>query len=366
MPTFVFAGGGTGGHLYPGIAIWREIARRAPDARAVFLCSSKAIDADILTREAVDFRPLPAKPFSLRPRAFCRFVSAWGPSVRAARAVLREPCTLVALGGYVAAPAVQAARVEGRRVALVNLDAVPGRANAWIARRADLRLTAADSERVPASWERVPPVVRRTAFAPAPPHDCRRAFDLHPDRPTLLVTGGSLGAASLNSLILELLRRHPEDFHARQWQVLHQTGARETAPVEHAYDEARVPARVVEFISDMGRAWGAATLAVARCGAGTVGEAWANAVPALFLPYPFHRDQHQKFNAHPLERCAGAIVEHDLIDPANNIAHAGPRLLRLLREPGEVESMRARLRALGPADGAEKVAARLLAMVPAR
>ncbi len=362
MPTFVFAGGGTGGHLYPGLALWREIARRAPDSRALFLCSAKPIDADILTREAVDFRPLPAKPFSLNPRAFCRFVSAWGPSVRAARDALRQPCTLVALGGYVAAPAVQAARVQHRPVALVNLDAVPGRANAWIARHADFRLTAADSERVPPTWERVPPVVRPSAFAPAPPQQCRTDLGLHPDRPTLLVTGGSLGAASLNNFILELLRRNPGAFHDRQWQVLHQAGSSDTATVDRAYLEARVPARVVEFLNDMGRAWGAATLAVARCGAGTVGEAWANAVPALFLPYPFHRDQHQKFNAHPLESCGGALIARDHVDPARNLEHAGPLLLRLLRDAGEVESMRARLFSLGPADGAARVAARLLAM----
>src|SRR5690606_17160522 len=111
----------------------------------------------------------------------------------------------VAMGGFVAAPCAQAARVEKVELALVNLDAVPGKANRWIARRADRVLTAADVG--PPEWARIGAIVRRQALAPGSPAACRAALGLDPDRPVLLVTGASQGARSLNELMVELVER---------------------------------------------------------------------------------------------------------------------------------------------------------------
>lgn len=365
---FIFAGGGTGGHLFPGLAIAEALRELEPSARALFLCSDKPLDAEILAREGAASVPTPARPLILRPRGIIRLMRSWGPSVRIARSAIagRRPSgpraeAVVALGGYVAAPVVQAARAERVPVVLVNLDAVPGKANRWIARKADVRLTASEILKGPAaaaSWQRIPPLVRRRAIASGSAHDCRARLGLDPGRPTLLVTGGSQGAGSINAFVLALARANPQAM--RGWQVLHQTGAQEADAVRTAWGELGIPARVEAFISAMGDAWGAADVAVSRCGAGSVAEAWANATPAVFLPYPWHKDQHQRWNARALEEARAAVVVDDLIDGPRTLAGCSAAVLPIFTDPGVRQAMRGAYGALGPADGAQRVA-RLLA-----
>lgn len=364
MPTFIFAGGGTGGHLYPGLAIAERLREAAPQSRFLFLCSNRPIDAQILSAENVDFHAISARPFSLRPRALAKFVSAWGGAVRDVRSVIRREKSLsqvvmIAMGGFVAAPAAQAARAERVPLALVNLDVVPGKANRWIARRADLRLAVAGARGFPA-WEPIAPIVRAAALSDDSPGVCRKRFGLAPDRPTLFVTGGSQGAGSINALVLHMLRTTPQAFAG--WQVIHQTGATEHESVDSAYRAAATPAVVRPFLDEMGAAWRAADVAMSRCGAGSVAEAWANQTPALFLPYPYHRDEHQRWNAQPLVEIGGALVERDLVDPQANMRRAGAALTSLLSDRPRLSAMAAALERLGPADGARDAAARILAL----
>jgi UDP-N-acetylglucosamine--N-acetylmuramyl-(pentapeptide) pyrophosphoryl-undecaprenol N-acetylglucosamine transferase len=103
-------------------------------------------------------------------------------------------------------------------------------------------------------------------------------------------------------------------------------------------------------------AWGASDLAVSRAGAGSVAEAWANHTPTLFMPYPYHKDQHQKFNAAPLGECGGAVIVTDRIDEAANAGEAGKTILELMGSGAKRAAMRGALLKLGPADGAERIA----------
>ncbi len=361
--VFLFAGGGTGGHIFPAQAISEEITRLDPAARSIFLCSDRPLDAEILRRAAADFRVVPAKPFGLSPGRLIRFAGSWGAAIRAVRAAIRdarrggaEP-TLIAMGGFVAAPAARAARAERCPVVLVNLDAVPGKANRWIARRAARVFTAAPVARA-GRWTEVPPIVRSSARTGRDPADCRSCLGLDPQRPTLLVTGGSQGARSINTLIARLLGDQPALFAG--WQVIHQCGRDEEQPARAAFDAARIPAIVRAFIDEMGIAWGAADLAVSRAGAGSVAEAWANAVPTIFLPYPFHRDGHQRANTEVLVDAGAAIVSTDRIDADRNLADVGKTLADLMRDSACRAVMRAAFASLGPADGAERIARALV------
>lgn len=362
MPTILFAGGGTGGHLFPALAIADALAETVPETRCRFICSDRPIDAQILTRAGVDHFPSRARPFSLRPQALGAFLAHWGPSVREARALIRggkgvgRASVLIAMGGFVAAPAVQGARVSRTHVVLVNLDAVPGKANRWCARHAGTVLTAAEGAAVPAGWRRIGPIVRPEARAARPATEARASFDLDPNRPTLLVTGGSQGARSINQLMAAFIEAEPGTL--APWQVLHQTGgeAAEAETLQLLYDRAGIRARVLPFIDRVGDAWAAADCCVARAGAGTVAEAWANRVPCLFLPYPYHRDEHQRHNAAPLVQTGGGLLAHDAIDPARNLETVGPVLRELILHDQKRRAMRAALDALGPADGAETVA----------
>ena len=363
--AFLFAGGGTGGHLFPGLAIAESLQELDPQATAFFACSTRPLDSQILSDEKVEFEPIAAAPMAFSPRAFLKFLGSWGTAVRQGRAVIRRlresgPVHVVSMGGFVAAPVVQAARAEKAPITLVNLDAVPGKANVWIARHAKHVITSAPV--AGKTWVVVPPIVRKAALPSGDARTCRKLLNLDPDKPTLLVTGASQGARSVNQLIEKMLETKPNLFQG--WQAIHQTGAEREgtgpASVTEAYRRAGVTADVRAFVSNMGTAWGAATLAVSRSGAGSVGEAWAARVPTLFMPYPYHKDEHQRLNAKPMEDKGACVIAKDLIEAGRNIDTVGPVLESLMREESRRAAMSRALDSLGPADGARRVATALL------
>ena len=368
----IFAGGGTGGHLYPAIAISEQLGDRSDSVDSHFVCSTRPLDAKLLSEEGVAFTPVAARPFALSPLRLAEFVRTWPSVVRACRRVIaslreRGPVVVVAMGGFVSAPAASAARKARVPLVLVNLDATPGKANRWVAKRSDRVFTAAEPEgRWYAPWERVRPIVRWAAIADGDRAFCRRELGLDPDKPLLLVTGASQGARSINAMMVRMLQTQPSRFMG--WQVIHQCGPAtlggggefDESAIVAAYAKAGVPAVVKPLFREMGRVWGAAEVAISRCGAGSVAEAWANRVPCVFLPYPYHKDEHQRKNAIPLERAGGAVIVKDHVDAAANEADAGSVLLGLMDEPEKREAMTRRLRELGPPDGAGVVAEAIL------
>ncbi|MBO6514210.1 MAG: UDP-N-acetylglucosamine--N-acetylmuramyl-(pentapeptide) pyrophosphoryl-undecaprenol N-acetylglucosamine transferase [Phycisphaerales bacterium] len=363
----VFVGGGTGGHLYPALAIIEQLKEIDPDIKTHVVCSERRIDSAILESEGAVFSTIPAVSPSGGVKGYARFVLRWGPSVRGVRSVIREmknDCdrvVVVSMGGFVSAPSAMSARAEKCELVLVNLDAVPGRANRWIGKRADRAFTAArvvgDDARF-ASWVQTRPIVR--GFAGRRGLERANAeFGLEQGLKTLLVTGGSQGARSVNRFMVEMARRHSDAFAG--WQVLHQVGGGDNGEaVAIGYRDAGVQAVVVEYIEEMGAALKIADCAVGRCGAGTVAECWAAGVPAVFLPYPYHADEHQKHNAAVLVEAGGAVVCDDRIDPEKNIEAHGGMLDGLLKDGDRLGSMRAALVGLGPADGAAEIARSLV------
>lgn len=376
-PAFLFAGGGSGGHIYPGLAILGELrSLGAATIQASFLVSDRAIDAQIMTKEGEAFAASPARPVIMRPAGLVRFLRSWGPAVKHARGRLRElkaahgSVHLVATGGFVAAPAVRAAALEGVPVTMVNLDAVPGKANRWIARRVAgmggrgriyTAAPVADAS-IARGWTVVPPIVRAGSVPVGDRAECRRRLGLDPERPVLMVTGGSQGIRTINGFVRAFATSEPGRgmLLGGGWQILHQTGRGEDGAIETAYRAAGVDARVQAFVDTMGLWWGAADLCVGTAGAGNVAEIWSSKTPALLLPYPYHRDQHQKFNAAALEAVGGAVIATDRIDAGENLREVGPVLAGLVSDAGKRESMRDRLASLGPADGARRIARALL------
>jgi UDP-N-acetylglucosamine:LPS N-acetylglucosamine transferase len=279
---------------------------------------------------------------------------------------------VVAMGGFVAAPMAQAARVERAPVLLVNLDAVPGKANRFIARRA--RRSRPGGAGVVSSipvrgdaareWPTVGPIVRGSALASGTAEECRQRLGLDPKVPVLMVTGGSQGAKSINGLMVELAKREAPLFGG--WQILHQCGKGEVEAVRAGYEAAGLrPARVMvqEFSDRMGEWWGAAELAVSRSGAGSVAEAWANRVACVFLPYPYHKDEHQRWNAEPLAAAGGAVLAKDAINAAANAEGAGREIAALMRDGAKRAAMGGALAKLGEAAGAGAVARRVMEML---
>jgi len=316
-----------------------------------------------MLREAdAEFVPIPAEPLSFQPGKLFRCITASVRGRRAARVLLRDAhvAHVVALGGFVTFPVVAAARSLGVPVLLVNLDAAPGKANRWVAGRARRVLSAVPTAALPNFAERVIGMpIRRVAIAPSDPVSCREALGLRGAWPTLLVTGASQGASSLNELLIELARRRRELFSG--WQVFHLCGQGDRGALERAYASADIHAKVEPFLHRMGLAWGAADLALSRAGANSVAEAAANAVPTLFAPYPYHKDLHQKFNAQPLVDDGCAAMELDRIGAMENLDGLGRALGDLMTDPARRRAMRERLLARPREDAATTIAKILLA-----
>ncbi len=355
---YVFAGGGTGGHLFPGLAVAQALTHLEPAASIAFFTTDRPLDRELLASHDYQQVVQPVRPFTLHPLRAPSFLWHWWTSRRLARRFLKTHCpqAVLGLGGYGAGPAVIEARALGIRTAILNPDAIPGRANRHLARHADL---------VVLQWEvsrgHFPPGTNcltlgcpvRPEFANADPDQGRRLFELQPERPTLLVTGASQGAHTLNQVMVRVWPR----FHAEHpdWQLLHLTGPADQAAVRAAYASDGAPAQVRSFAGQMWLALAAADLVVSRAGASTLAELTALGKPSILLPYPFHRDRHQQANAQVLADYGAAIWMEDQLRPELNEPGLRAALERLT-DPRVRASMARAARELGRQGAADAVA----------
>lgn len=356
--TILFAGGGTGGHIYPNVAIVERLAERAPELVPHFLVSNRPGDAATMKTLGYAFTPSPVVPLPSprRPWTAVPFFLAWRRAVAEARALLSTEsiAAVVATGGFVSGPGIIAAAKAGLPRALVNLDAIPGKANRRLARHCPRIFSAYESDMLP-SATRIGLPLRAASTATLSPPDARRELGFDPARPLLFVTGATHGAQSIVELMRAWLEA-PRVGELAAWQVLHQCGTLDPAELQRAYEAAGITARVVAYLDGMGMAWRAADLAVARAGAGTVAEAWANATPTVFLPNPYHHDEHQRHNAGPMTDAGVALIVRDQIDPAANLATVVPKIAELLSDEDRRAAMRAAGERTRPPDGASAVA----------
>ncbi len=364
-PIFIFAGGGTGGHVYPGLAVAGELVRLRPDARIVFACSDRPIDRHILEPTPYAIVAQPVQPLPASIAAAARFVRCYLASALQARQMIADlhPSAVLGLGGFAAAPVVCRAAKCGVRTAMLNPDAVPGKANRMLARRADVIFTAfaATADKFPAAARaRVRHVgcpVRRS-FLEADRHQALDHFGLRGDRKTLVVNGGSLGAASINQAVVLLAGELGE--LGGTWQVLMITGKDKAGATLDARGGLHV--RTLDYCERMDLAYAAADLSLGRAGAGTVAELSATATPAVLMPYPYHADQHQRLNAAELCQAGAAIIVDDAKTPQTNAARLRDTLLPILRDPARLDAMRQAARSVKGAHAAQSVARWLLGM----
>jgi UDP-N-acetylglucosamine--N-acetylmuramyl-(pentapeptide) pyrophosphoryl-undecaprenol N-acetylglucosamine transferase len=367
-PTVLLIGGGTGGHTFPLLAIGDALRERAPGTRLVAVCSTRQVDIDIVgaaheTGRIDEIIPIPAVTFT--PRNLFAMIRSWGACVRAVsdRIECAEgPVVAVSSGGFVSVPGARACTRRDVPMALVAMDVPPGKATSWIARRAKLCVNAAPVD-LP-GWQRVGPIVRTEARPTGTPREARESTGLEPDRRTLLVMGGSQGAKSVNRFLSAFLARHGPLLAQHGWQVLHQSGTRDletaSADAERVRTETGLPIVVRAFFDPVGLAWSAADLVLGRGGAGTIAEISAARVPALIMPYPYHRDRHQVRNAEHLVRAGTAVVVTDHDDAERNMRDAGVALHDLMLDADRLDRMIGAFGEARPADGALDVADRVL------
>ncbi|MFZ5450308.1 MAG: undecaprenyldiphospho-muramoylpentapeptide beta-N-acetylglucosaminyltransferase [Thermodesulfobacteriota bacterium] len=300
----VIAGGGTGGHLFPGIAVAQEF-QAVQGAAVTFLTSPKAVTAQILERygfawEAIASRALKGQGLWSKVRTLGSLPGSVGEAVNRLRAL--EPDLVLGMGGYASGPVGVAAYLLGIPLAIHEQNAIPGVANRWLARLAGrVFLSFPDSggqfPRGRAVWTGNP--IRGEFFA------------AHPGRPatpfTVLLMGGSQGAHSLNVAALAALPMLA-DFQDRL-KFLHITGDQDREEVDSGYAQAGFAAEVAAFTPEVPAWMAQAHLVVCRAGASTLAELTALGRGALLVPFPFAANNHQEFNARFLaERGAAELI----------------------------------------------------------
>jgi UDP-N-acetylglucosamine--N-acetylmuramyl-(pentapeptide) pyrophosphoryl-undecaprenol N-acetylglucosamine transferase len=365
-PWFVFAGGGTGGHLFPALGVVEHLREQRPDIEITFFCTNRPIDQEILGKASVPAQPQSVQPIPAVKYRWPIFLWHWQRSIAACVRTFRQrrPAAVVGAGGYASDPPIRAALRLKIPAFLLNPDAVPGQANRRVAHRDGITAVFAQWE---ASKPHFPPSSPleitgcpvRSTFRKVRTDNIaaiRQELDLNPNQPTLLVTGASQGAQSINEAMMRLGANLP-----KSWQIMHLSGTADRVRVEQAYRDSAMPARVIAFTDRMPEAMAAANLIVSRAGASTLAEILAMGKPSVLLPYPYHKDQHQKLNGQVLVDAEAACMLTDQKNAEANASQLGPLLHSLMTAPDRLQKMGEAARKLDRPNAAEVIAERLCA-----
>ncbi len=364
--SFFFAGGGTGGHIYPAIAVAQQIAIIDPSAKIHFFCSNRSIDTYILRQAGFEYTVLPAKGFSARPKKLINFCRSLLYSYRIAKKAicLDWNTVVISAGGFVSAPVCLAAHKYKVPIALLNVDSVPGRANKLNARWAnEILVQFKDTEQYFARRKKKVRVVGcpiRSGFKNPQPAKAIEKLGLDRDKKILLITGASSGSENINRavyLLLEKMAAFSDD-----WQIVHLSGRNNFDKVYSYYSDVKISYKVVSYFDDMPDLLAAADLVIGRSGAVSVAEYAAAMVPSICLPYPYHKDKHQYLNAGKLVEVGAAIIVEDLPDEIDRSEWLWEELEKLMKDQKARQVMAEGCRIIANPDADRKIAERLLKM----
>lgn len=348
----VFAGGGSGGHLVPGVCVAEEIRNRDDRGCVLFLRGRRQVEGLVLARAPGEVRRLQGlrTPRGAAGRMMfgLRFPLLLARTIHVLRRFRAD--TVVGLGGYGAVPAVVAARCLGLKVVLLEQNLRPGLATRILGPLADavccaFKGTADGLANGLPTGNPVRPPARELDRGAA----CRR-FGLDPERLTLLVAGGSQGARGLNRLVVRGLPALSS--FVDRIQVLHLAGAADRESAAAAYRRFGFEARVESFVPDMETAYRVADVALSRAGGTTLAELAACGLPAVLVPYPHHRDRHQHANALAFAAAGAAFV---LEEESAGVAELGQTVGQLLQDEPRRARMAAAAARLARPDAVDRV-----------
>lgn len=307
----LIAGGGTGGHLFPGVAVADEWCRRFGPGRVLFVGTGRPFERDVLDRAGYPHHSITASGVKgLGWRRKCKAMAAVPIGIMQSMEIIRrwQPGAVVAVGGYSSGPVALAAWLLRVPVVLHEQNTIAGITNrllAPLARRVYVSFPRTRISAAPEKMRHTGNPVRR-GFTPSQwqPFDPNQAF-------TVLVIGGSQGARGINQAVADMLRELPEP---RMYRFIHQTGAADEERIRQAYDQAGVCGNVAAFFHDMPRFYKEADILVCRAGATTIAELTAVGCAAILVPFPWAADNHQVVNAAALVTAGAAemIEEREL------------------------------------------------------
>jgi len=345
----VIACGGTGGHLFPGLAVAEAL--RARGHEVLLFISEKEVDA-LAVEGRTEFRyeklPTVALPSPFSP-AILAFVRRFNESLSLCRAIFRkfQPQVVLGMGGFTSTAPVVAARFRGVASFIHESNAVPGKANRYTARfvRAVLLGFKECAAFFPKAQTEVTGTPIRPSLRPIDRGEALEKLGLQPGVPTLLVMGGSQGASGINQALIKAMPA----LQGIPLQVIHLTGARDARLLEDNYRRENIPAHVAGFHHRMEEVYSAADLAIARAGASSLAELSFFGLPALFIPYPYATDDHQTRNAEVFVKANAALVVKESELSGDLLAK---KLRELLADREALGTMSANAAALAPKNAA--------------
>ncbi len=354
MTRIVISGGGTGGHIYPAIAIAREILQMEPEAEVLFIGGKGKRESRIIPDFGLNFAPIQVAGFPRRlsPQWFKVALKVPMGFIKSLMLLKSfSPRIVIGTGGYVCGPVLLGASLLHIPILIQEQNAMPGITNRIMGRWAD--------------EIHVPFPIAAKFFAPGKTHITanpvrpeiasasggRKKLGLKEDKVTIALIGGSQGASSINAAAVEALE-HLREFSSTL-QIIHQTGDSDFSTVKKAYDESPFENLVQAYFETMEDVYSATDLIVCRAGAMTLAEVTARGLPAVLIPYPFATGDHQTFNARVLEKNGAAVMipNHELT--GERLASV---LLSLIQDKERLLDMAKKSRSLGKPGSAREIA----------
>jgi UDP-N-acetylglucosamine--N-acetylmuramyl-(pentapeptide) pyrophosphoryl-undecaprenol N-acetylglucosamine transferase len=354
----LIAGGGTGGHLYPGIALAREMLRRDPSHAVSFVGTAQGIEARVVPREKftldlIRVAGLKGKSGAERLKGFLLLpiaaVDAWRILSR------RKPDVVIGVGGFASGPLLMLAAVRGYPTMLLEQNALPGITNRLLARV--VRAAAVNFEAALTYFPRTGFVAGnpvRPEFFPAQNEEANDPINRPHDAARVLIFGGSQGAHAINVAMVEAASRLAAS--GVRVAITHQTGERDLDLVRGAYQRAGLAARVEAFIYEIDREMKGADLVICRAGATTLAELAASRTPAILVPLPNSTDDHQRKNAEVVAKAGAALVIEERGMSGETLATA---ITGLVSNPARRQEMAAAAAKFARPDAAQRIADRV-------
>lgn len=362
---FVIAGGGTGGHIYPALAIARALERQDATATILFVGTGHGLESELVPHAGYPLQTIHLYGFQRRiswrnlQNVFWTVRSLWE-----VRKILREfrPDAVIGTGGYVCGPVVWSAASACIPTLIQEQNAFPGVTNRILSRVVDVAAVGYPEAAPKFAGHKARVVVtgnpvREDLLQETREESCRH-FGLRPELPVLLITGGSQGARSINQAALAVHRRWAGK---KEVQILHITGQTDYNNIIHTLQAEGLPIYdgeagriVVPYLHEMPKALAAARLVVSRAGAIGLAELTLRGIPAILIPYPFASENHQEINARALEKNGAAVVIRDS-ELTGELLTA--TVEKLIADSEKLRSMAAAAAAMGTPRAADEIAA---------
>ena len=361
----IVSGGGTGGHIYPALTIVRAIQKKIPDAEFLYVGTKDGLEADIVPKEGIAFETVNIQGFkrSLTPENLVRGAQAFGGVVKAMGIVRRfKPDVAVGTGGYVCGPILLASSLMGIPTLIQEQNVMPGVTNRLLARFVSCIAmgTKEAAEHFPKGKRVFTGNPIREEVMRARSEDGKKLFGLDPEAKTVLVSGGSRGARSINLAMVGVLAHYAGRDGV---QILHVTGKAGYDDTMGRLKEAGVDLAaagnlfVEPYLYNMPQALACADVAVFRAGAIGIAELTARGVPSVLVPYPFAAANHQEMNARAIASAGAARM---ILDKELTSERLLSVLAELLSEDAKLRRMAKAAKKLGRPKAADEIASRVI------